>query len=524
MAKNKLFVLMPILMFLATSLACQLIGSQTTPAGQASTPSAGAESGSTSATPVGRASIPTAEAENGGASATPANQASAPILREGGGEGGTTAFSATGTGTPQGGSAPVLGHNAGESAVQPANVNAEPVKVVQVLREIMSGWNGYGKLLVVENPNPDVAIQDTQCQITAYDGSGAVLETNECGIGLLFPGERRTIYVGVMMSPSTPVAKLEFLITRQGKPVKTDLTSTSLVAERAINWPDEGVTTGIVKNSSNYLINMPILTAVLYDEQGQVIGVGKESFIGFIPPKGQAGVSLSTPRDVKPARVDIFVVPQEAWTIKPIAGSPPTIQVVQTQGFQDQGQGLADAVFIATNPNPDRSITLLRFQVAAYDAQGFVLGAGVGSTPAIFPGERVAIEAGQFHIPRGSSVATVQVQVSPLVEKTNLWDYRALGMEKNPLSAEQSQDQAQNSKVTCVLKNAWKNPIGSATVMAVAFDAGGKIQGYGSTGVFQVPAGGQTNATISMHVATGYNDAPARIDLFAYVTNPTEIR
>ena len=220
MAKNKLFVLMPILMFLATSLACQLIGSQTTPAGQASTPSAGAESGSTSATPVGRASIPTAEAENGGASATPANQASAPILREGGGEGGTTAFSATGTGTPQGGSAPVLGHNAGESAVQPANVNAEPVKVVQVLREIMSGWNGYGKLLVVENPNPDVAIQDTQCQITAYDGSGAVLETNECGIGLLFPGERRTIYVDLLMSPSTPVAKLEFLITEQGQPVR----------------------------------------------------------------------------------------------------------------------------------------------------------------------------------------------------------------------------------------------------------------------------------------------------------------
>jgi hypothetical protein len=60
--------------------------------------------------------------------------------------------------------------------------------------------------------------------------------------------------------------------------------------------------------------------------------------------------------------------------------------------------------------------------------------------------------------------------------------------------------------------------------MAVAFDAGGKIQGYGSNGVVQIPAGGQTDATILMHMATSYRDAPARIELFAYVTNPTAIR
>jgi hypothetical protein len=505
MTKNKSgrLILMLFLAGVLPALACQ---------------TAGLPSG-TKATPANQSSVQIIQTENPQQTATPGNQLSIPIL-----------------GVTQQGNVQILGDAAGEpAAIQPVNVKAQPVRVVQEIRDFMAGENGqnyYGKLLVIENPNPAVAIQETQCRLTSYDSSGAVIQTDDFEIVLLFPGERRTIYVGSSTQDSTPVAKLEFAITQQGQPVKTSLTSQSLSSERVKYWPESGIVTGIVRNSSNYLIDKPILTTVLYDEQGQVIGVGKDSATGFVPPNGQVGASLSAPKDLHPARVEFFVVPSSIWSIKSVMDNHLALQVTDwgsIEVVEKTDTVGAMAFFIVTNPNIDFSIGDLIYQVTAYDAQGFVLGVtpAYNSLPVIFPGEKVAVWVNEFSVLRGSSIASVEVQVNPLLEKRNLLDYRALGIDKSPLSAtidDQSQAQNNPSQVICVLNNAWKNPIESARVMAVAYDSGGKIVGIGSQDVSVVPANGQTKLTISMLLETGYNGTPARIELFAYASSPTNIR
>ncbi len=476
MEKNRFCILAIIVSLVASVIACQLTGTQP---GREGTPASQSSVSITGDTP------------------TPGSQLSVPILG---------------------------GDDAGEPVVEAANVEAEPVRVVEELRDFKGEGNSYyyGKLLVVENPNPDLGIQDTRCELTAYSAEGAVVETDNCGIDLLLPGERRTIYISLWIQDKPAASKLEFRITQQGQPIKTSLSSASLSSERIMYWPSDGMVTGIVRNNTDYLVTRPLLTAVFYDEQGGAIGVATGTSPEFISPHGHAGASLSAPQDLKPARVELSVVPSGVWMIKPVMGDYLAVQITQPLSISIVGPGGStgggQAFFFVTNPNADASIGSLLSQVTAYDAQGFVLGvtSGSDSLPVIFPGEKVAVIGEEFSISHGSSIASIEVQVSSLVDENDLFDYRALGIDKNPLSAVDGQYQVENGpQVTCVLKNAWKNPIDSVIVTAVAYDSAGTIVGFGDQTISNVAAGGQTEVTIPMLMKIGYSGTPARIELFA---------
>jgi hypothetical protein len=498
-------------------IACQLLG-----------PGSGSEG-----IPTSQGSAPVLGADSGpAATAAPAGQSSAPVL--GAGDSSTEAAAPVETqSTPQdsGSSALISGSGAGEAAVQPANIAAQPARVAEVLDELLVLETGIyktvgsvGQLLVVENPNADVAIQDTRCQVTAFDSGGAVLETDECNIGLLFAGERRTIYTGLSLPAGVQPERLDFQITRQGQPVLTSLNRETLSVERVKYWPEKGRVTGVVTNSSEFRIDMPILTAVFHDEQGQVIGVGKEFSSGFIPPMGYAGVSVVAPMNLAPARVDLLVVPQADWTIKSVIPERPTLVLGRTQIFRDSGMDTGEVIFYVSNANTDRSIALLPFQITAFDAEGFVIGTHSTSAPVIFPGEQVAVQSGAFYLMQDSSIADIDVNLSPIVEESLQWDYAALGIEKNPLSATDAQYQEGNPPtVDCVLKNAWKNPVDGVMVLAVAFDADENIVGYGWNSA-QVPSEGQSAFKIWLTMAADFQGTPTQIELFPYISNPTGIR
>jgi hypothetical protein len=213
--KNSRWILILFLAGMLPGLACQ-----------ASALSPGAK-----ATPSNPGSVQILQPDTPGPTGTPASGISIPILGIGGKE-------ATPT---QSGNIQILGNDTVDKpAVQPVNGDFQPVRVVEELMDFLAGGTGAGKLVVIENPNADLAIQDTRCMLSSYDSNGSVLDTAQCEVGLLFPGERRTIYVGLVSQSTTPPAKLGFTITQQGQAVQTSLTSASLVTERAKYWSTEG--------------------------------------------------------------------------------------------------------------------------------------------------------------------------------------------------------------------------------------------------------------------------------------------
>ncbi len=421
------------------------------------------------------------------------------------------------------GNAPVLGGAAEPLAISPVDAEAQAVRVAEVI-EVLSVWkDSCGQLLVLENPNPDLAIQNIQYRLTGYDSGGAVLETDESRIDVLYPGERRKIYLGIRSQEGAPAARLEFTIVGQGEPGRTSLAADSLSIERVQYWPEAGAVTGIATNRSDFLMRMPVLTALLYDQQDRLIGFGEMPSLHFVPPRGQAGVSVRVPYNLEAARVELLAVPKGSWLTGPVRDDRPTLRVGELViGRDATGDDLANAVFRVANPNADRGTGSLPYQVTVYDAQDFVLGTQTGNTPIVFPGEEVAVIVSRFAIPPGSSIARGEVQISPLTPETDLLDFRGLGIEGNPFGVTGVAYAVQRSSphVTCVLTNSWKKPMTQpVVVVAIAYDAGGRMVGFGANPVYNVPANAQVDVDIWMTMAVDYDGVPARIETWAYVSH-----
>lgn len=419
------------------------------------------------------------------------------------------------------GSAPVLGGAAEPLAISPVEDAAEPVRVAEVIEELIDWNDSCGKLLVLENPNPDLAIQNIQYRLTSYDSGGAVLNTDESRIDVLYPGERRKVYLGMRSQEGATPARLELTILGQGEPGQTSLAAESLGVERVHYWPESGAVTAIATNRTDFLMRMPGLTALLYDQQDRLIGDGQEAYNGFIPPRGQAGVSLHVPYRLDAARVELLAVPHGGWLTGPVLRDRPTLQagqlVIGRDAYDDKR---VNAVFSVANPNTDRGVGVLDYQITAFDAQGLVLGTQTGLTPIVFPGEEVAVIASRFIVPPGISIARGEVQISPLTPESDLLDFHALGIEKNPLSVTGIQVGVRGTSplVTCVLTNSWQKPMTQPiSVVAVAYGAGGELVGIGFANAYSVPANGQVDVEIGMTMAAGYDGTPDRIETFASV-------
>ena len=153
MTKNKIgrWVLILLLAGLLPGLACQ----------------AAASPPATKATPANQGSGQIINTDSPTQIDTPGNQISIPISGTGGEE------DTPGVATAQPGSIQTPGSDSEQPAVLPVNVDFQPVRIVQELKDFMPVGHNVGKVLVVENPNPGLAIMDTRCQLTGYDSNGA---------------------------------------------------------------------------------------------------------------------------------------------------------------------------------------------------------------------------------------------------------------------------------------------------------------------------------------------------------------
>ncbi|MCS6881944.1 MAG: hypothetical protein RMK84_06750 [Oscillochloridaceae bacterium] len=211
------------------------------------------------------------------------------------------------------------------------------------------------------------------------------------------------------------------------------------------------------------------------------------------------GTSVPSPQPTLPTPSPTPVQPP---TREPTPAPNPL--TVVSQGF-GQRAGTASYAFVVSNPNPNLLAQNVRYQVAAFNADGVVLLADTDSIAQIGPGQRMGV-AKQVNLPANLTVSRIEVLIRPgqFVQ--------APPLQELPVS-NVAFIQGDPPSITGILSNPLNRDLANIRVVGIAYDDVGIIGG-GAIEVPFAPARGQ--APISIPVST--SQTATRVEFFAQVS------
>ncbi len=182
----------------------------------------------------------------------------------------------------------------------------------------------------------------------------------------------------------------------------------------------------------------------------------------------------------------------------------PNPLMIVAQGF-GQRAGTASYAFVVSNPNPKLLAQNVRYQVAAYNAEGIVLLTDTDTIPQIGPGQRMGA-AKQVTLPSSLTITRIEVLIRPgqFVQ--------APPLQELPVS-NAAFIQGDPPNITAILSNPLNRDLANLKVVGIAYDDVGIIGG-GTVDLPFAPARGQ--APISIPVST--SQVATRVEFFAQVS------
>jgi hypothetical protein len=247
--------------------------------------------------------------------------------------------------------------------------------------------------------------------------------------------------------------------------------------------------------------------AIAFDQQDRVVG-GGYGFLSFIPAFGQSPVSVGLIVSGQPAKVEIFPGASGLWSVREASTVAPALKLIRSGFSQDRQQ--AHYAFFVENPNQQAAAQSVRFQVAAYDADGNPLEAASGDIPLLLPGERLGISGCMF-LPENSLASRIEVQILP-------GEYTPLQKLSNPpLSTVQVSysDSSGTGRTVGIIRNSLNRAVSNVQVYAVAYDMSGNLIGGGSS--FLNSIDGNSDATVEIAISCA--GTPARVELYPAMTD-----
>lgn len=162
-----------------------------------------------------------------------------------------------------------------------------------------------GWAFIVENPNSGLAVVNSQYQVAAYDASGTVLKTDSGYIPIVLPGERLAIASDLILNEGQVAGRVDVQV-RTGEFEPLEVTSL-FTTENVAYLPDDYFpkATGVVVSSATRDLENIRVSAVAYDEAGNIIG-GGFTYLDFVPAGGRAAVEVSITTSAPPARVELY--------------------------------------------------------------------------------------------------------------------------------------------------------------------------------------------------------------------------
>lgn len=178
---------------------------------------------------------------------------------------------------------------------------------VQPLKITASGYALNGSTLtyavVIENPNSAYLVNQTVLAVNAYSADGKLLSGDPFRVISLLPGQKLGISRGINLCDGDVVDHIEVAIgsgdfTASGQ-------TTYLTSENVILL--DGAVGGDLVNQSGMEIKVVYATAIVYDENDQVIGGGFQT-VDVIAAGGRASVQIPVVVNGTPARAELYAV------------------------------------------------------------------------------------------------------------------------------------------------------------------------------------------------------------------------
>lgn len=169
------------------------------------------------------------------------------------------------------------------------------------------GQFGAGWGLVVRNPNPAYALEDSRYTLTALDAGGNTFYTEEGRLPLLLPEQRLGVGGVLQVDDEEAVAALQ-VVVQTGAFVAREaqaLITAEDVTYTAGTFSDEVAAT-LVNPFAVEIADLRV-TAVAFDADDRVIG-GGVAMLDLLPAEGSAAVVVSVTVGGEPARVEVFAV------------------------------------------------------------------------------------------------------------------------------------------------------------------------------------------------------------------------
>ena len=354
---------------------------------------------------------------------------------------------------------------------------------------------------LVKNFDDQMTYTRTQYQVSAFDADGNVLVAGEGYLGDVYPGEQSAGYEGLLVPEGKVVDHVEVNLS-PGDKVASELDASPLASGRLVYWPSEYFPklSGVISNTHTLSVHNLDVTAVAYDESGEIVG-GGEGMLYFIPEKGVSPVNFSLDFGGSPVRFELYPALNSMSSFEQPLSEQASRLVAQGEVKNDNDYVVG---FIVENTDPKLPILSGTYQVAAYDEAGNVLDVDSSYLPLIFPASRTAMSV-DLRLPDGTTPARVDIQVStdaPKAGKVAVSPFTVLQADYLPGSY--------SNKVTGTIQSAYGEELTYVAVTAILYNEAGEIIGSGRSYIDKLPANGQGQVEISVTNLA----PPAKVELF----------
>ena len=152
-------------------------------------------------------------------------------------------------------------------------------------------------------------------QVSFYDEDRRPVDGQGSWIGHLFPGDTRAIgsrsfSVPANMVPTTmEITLVPWTIgatERFDRFIVEDLVYEEQTIVEQVRYPR--VVTAVIRNPYDQNIENLHAIAVLYDEEGKIIG-GGDWYLEFLPAQGEASIAVEVAASAAPATIELYVSP-----------------------------------------------------------------------------------------------------------------------------------------------------------------------------------------------------------------------
>lgn len=398
----------------------------------------------------------------------------------------------------------------GGSEPTPTRPATKPLEITQVEFEPF-GSSVVECMVKIDNPDEVYAISQAVYRVEFLDDQNQV--AGQFNMVVYIGPDEQQVHMGtVPVADPTKITSTRVTEVFPGTAVAVSPGQNRVTTAKAFLQQGQGsmVVTGEVSSTYTDDIISPVYTAAAFDSSGSLIGMG--STFGMMLPAGKT-MPLSVPIELnqEATSVELYFTPDMGTALKPASDLALVTEQVDFLPRADNYGYPGGVVTVLRNPDASRMAVDVYYTMAVYDAAGNVLNVCEDVLSiALFPGDRLGFGC-PLNLPAGIEPARAEVITLPRDAQTPYNDIL-----QNPLTADNVT--INEYTITATVHNSLPRDLDYTYLMAVGYDADGKLAGYEFYSLGTM--GANESRTIEMGMYRGASTI-VRVELFPYISMST---